>query len=69
MLFLMPPAIATYAANIEDQNVVFVLKALAIIPFTGILTRSTENICDRIGVALGALLKLTLGNTVELIML
>ena len=69
MLFLVPPAIATHAANIEDQNIVFVLNALAIIPLTGILTRSTENISDRIGVALGALLNITLGNTVELIML
>jgi Ca2+:H+ antiporter len=69
LLFLVPPAFATHAAHIDDQNIIFVLNALAILPLTGILTRSTENISDRIGVALGALVNITSGNAVELIML
>lgn len=69
LLVLVPLAIATHAMHIRDQNVVFLINAAAIIPLTSILTRTTENMSDQIGVALGALLNITLGNMVELIML
>ncbi|KAF2425332.1 calcium/proton exchanger [Tothia fuscella] len=47
--------------------VTFSLNALAIIPLTGLLTYATENAASKLGVGLGALLNITFGNLVELI--
>ena len=66
---IVPIALVAPIFAADDQTLTFTLNAIAIIPLTGILTRTTENISDRIGVALGALLNITLGNIVELIML
>jgi Ca2+:H+ antiporter len=69
MLPFVPFALAMRKLSIQDENLIFVLNAIAIIPLTAILTRTTENISESIGVALGALLNITMGNMVELFML
>lgn len=69
MLPVVPVALIVSFLGGMNQTLVFTLNAIAILPLTGILTRTTENISEHIGVALGALLNITLGNIVELIML
>ena len=69
LLLFVPFALAAGAMKMHNQTAIFVLNAIAIVPLTNILTRTTESISERIGVALGALLNITLGNIVELIML
>lgn len=53
-------------AGIND-NVVFALNAIAVIPLAGLLTFGTECVAHRLGPTLGALLNVSFGNAVELI--
>lgn len=50
-------------------GVVFALNAIAIVPLAGLLSHATEMVAGRLGDALGALLNVTFGNAVELIIL
>jgi Ca2+:H+ antiporter len=68
LLIFVPLGIASNAAGFQPI-VIFVLNALAIIPLTGLLTYATENVASSLGVGLGALLNITFGNLVELIIL
>lgn len=47
----------------------FILNGLAIVPLSALLTDATERIAAHSGDTLGALLNITLGNLVELILL
>jgi Ca2+:H+ antiporter len=68
LLIFVPLGIASNAAGFQPI-VIFALNALAIVPLTGLLTFATENLASRLGVSLGALLNITFGNLVELIIL
>ncbi len=48
--------------------VVFVVSALAVVPFAGLIGRATEVLAERVGGSAGALLNATFGNVAELIL-
>ena len=48
---------------------VFICNAIAIVPLSSLLTDATEAIAARAGDTVGALLNITFGNLVELILL
>lgn len=66
LLVFVPVGIAVHFAGV-DPNVVFALNAVAIIPLAGLLTFATESVAHRLGPTLGALLNVSFGNAVELI--
>ncbi|KAJ9620062.1 hypothetical protein H2204_012372 [Knufia peltigerae] len=66
LLVFVPVGIAVHFANI-NPNIVFALNAVAIIPLAGLLTFATECVAHRLGPTLGALLNVSFGNAVELI--
>lgn len=69
MLVFVPFGIAAHVAGLKNPTVTFALNALAIVPLTGLLTYATENVAQSLGVGLGALLNITFGNLVELVIL
>jgi ABC-type proline/glycine betaine transport system permease subunit len=56
-------------ANIDGINsgIVFAMNCIAVIPLAGLLAFATESVAVKMGDALGALLNVTFGNAVELI--
>jgi Ca2+:H+ antiporter len=66
LLVFVPVGIAVHFAGI-NPNIVFALNAIAIIPLAGLLTYATESVAHRLGPTLGALLNVSFGNAVELI--
>ena len=66
LLIFVPAGIAVKAAGLSPA-IVFALNAIAIIPLAGLLTHATESVADRLGDTLGALLNVSFGNAVELI--
>lgn len=50
-------------------GVIFAMNAIAIIPLAGLLSFATETVARKLGDSLGALLNVTFGNAVELIIL
>jgi len=68
LLIFVPAGIAVHFANV-NPNVVFALNAVAVIPLAGILTFATESVAHRLGPTLGALMNVSFGNAVELIIL
>lgn len=56
-------------ANIPGINsgIVFAMNCIAVIPLAGLLAFATESVASKMGDALGALLNVTFGNAVELI--
>ncbi|KAM0259959.1 hypothetical protein ACHAQJ_003052 [Trichoderma viride] len=56
-------------ANISGVNsgIVFAMNCIAVIPLAGLLSFATESVARKMGDALGALLNVTFGNAVELI--
>ena len=74
MLIFVPVGIALGAlmkAKGDDApvtpTVVFAINALAIIPLAGLLAFATESVASKLGDTIGALLNVTFGNAVELI--
>jgi hypothetical protein len=49
--------------------VIFITNAVAIVPLSALLTEATERIANEAGDSIGALLNISLGNLVELIIL
>lgn len=68
LLVVVPVAIAVKAANLKP-GIVFALNAIAIIPLAGLLSHATESVAKRMGDTVGALMNVTFGNAVELIIL
>lgn len=60
--------IACQAAGI-NPTIVFVMNAIAIVPLAGLLSFATEAVAHRLGDTIGALMNVTFGNAVELIIL
>ncbi|CBF78930.1 hypothetical protein AN7173.2 [Aspergillus nidulans FGSC A4] len=66
LLVFVPVGIAAEAAGL-NPSVIFAMNAVAIIPLAGLLSHATECVASRMGDAIGALLNVTFGNAVELI--
>ncbi|KAL9104307.1 MAG: hypothetical protein Q9163_000748 [Psora crenata] len=68
LLIFVPVAIAVQAAGV-DKNIVFAMNAIAIVPLAGLLSYATESVAAEMGDTIGALMNITFGNAVELIIL
>lgn len=69
LLIFVPFGIAAHSAGLKNSTVTFGLNALAIVPLTALLTYATENVASSLGVGIGALLNITFGNLVEIVLL
>lgn len=67
LLVFVPVGIAVKVAGLSAE-IVFSMNAIAIIPLAGLLAHATEVVAARVGDALGALLNVSFGNAVELIL-
>ena len=67
LLLLVPVAIALEHLAPQQSLWIFVAAALAIVPLAGWLGRATEQLAERTGEGIGALLNATFGNAAELI--
>ncbi|KAH0157708.1 hypothetical protein KCU67_g7805, partial [Aureobasidium melanogenum] len=66
LLVFVPAGIIVKALDV-NASVVFALNAVAIIPLAGMLAYATEVVASRLGDTLGALMNVSFGNAVELI--
>ena len=66
LLIFVPIGIAAEAAHLSP-TIVFAMNAVAIVPLAGLLSHATESVASRLGDTLGALLNVSFGNAVELI--
>lgn len=66
LLVFVPVGIAVEAAGLHPA-IVFAMNAVAIIPLAGLLSHATESVASRLGDTIGALINVTFGNAVELI--
>jgi Ca2+:H+ antiporter len=66
LLALIPVAIAFDRAAVSAP-LVFLVAAVVIVPLAGLIVRSTEQVAERTGPAVGGLLNATFGNLPELI--
>jgi Ca2+:H+ antiporter len=66
LLVFVPVGIVVKAIGL-NATVVFAINAIAIIPLAGLLSHATESVASRLGDTLGALLNVSFGNAVELI--
>ncbi|KUI70835.1 Vacuolar calcium ion transporter [Cytospora mali] len=67
LLVFVPVGIAVNFVPNMSPAVIFAMNAIAIIPLAGLLSHATETVAHRMGDAIGALLNITFGNAVELI--
>ena len=68
LLVFVPVGIAVQVAGV-DKNIVFAMNAIAIVPLAGLLSHATESVASDMGDTIGALMNVTFGNAVELIIL
>lgn len=70
-LFLVFVPVGIAIANIPNRNAgaTFGINAVAIIPLAALLSHATESVARKMGDTIGALLNVTFGNAVELIIL
>lgn len=66
LLVFVPVGIAAHFAKLS-AGIVFAMNAIAIIPLAGLLSHATESVASRLGDTVGALMNVTFGNAVELI--
>ena len=66
LLVFVPVGIIVAAIDI-NPGITFGMNAVAIIPLAGLLAYATESVASRLGDTLGALLNVSFGNAVELI--
>lgn len=69
LLVFVPVGIAVELVPNMPPGVVFGMNAIAIIPLAGLLAYATESVAHNMGDAIGALMNITFGNAVELIIL
>ncbi|KAF2001800.1 calcium/proton exchanger [Amniculicola lignicola CBS 123094] len=67
LLIFVPIGIASKPAKLAPE-IIFSMNAIAIIPLAGLLAHATEAVAVRVGDTLGALLNVSFGNAVELIL-
>ena len=68
LLVFVPIAIGSYLAK-ANATVVFTANVVAVIPLSSLLTYATENISRESGDTVGALINVTFGNLVEIVIL
>ncbi len=68
LVIFVPIGLGTYLAHMAPI-LVFTSNALAVIPLSSLLTAATEQVANDAGDVVGALLNISLGNLVELILL
>jgi len=68
LLVFVAAGVVSYLLE-ANPLLVFICNAIAIIPLSALLTDATEEIAARAGDTIGALLNITFGNLVELILL
>lgn len=68
LLVFVPVAIACEIAHVSP-TIIFAMNAIAIIPLAGLLSYATESVASEMGDTIGALMNVTFGNAVELIIL
>lgn len=66
LLVFVPIGIAVEAVGLSP-GIIFGMNAIAIVPLAGLLAHATEAVAARLGDTLGALLNVSFGNAVELI--
>ncbi|KAF1814779.1 hypothetical protein P152DRAFT_391614 [Eremomyces bilateralis CBS 781.70] len=66
LLIFVPIGIAMNFAT-DNPELIFAMNAVAIVPLAGMLGHATENVASELGDTVGALLNVTFGNAVELI--
>ncbi len=66
LLVFVPVGIAVNFAGLSP-GIIFAMNAIAIIPLAGLLSQATEAVAIRLGDTIGALMNVTFGNAVELI--
>ncbi|EXJ66802.1 Ca2+:H+ antiporter [Cladophialophora psammophila CBS 110553] len=66
LLVFVPLAIASYLAH-ANHILVFTANVIAVVPLSSLLTCATENIARESGDVVGALLNVTFGNLVEIV--
>lgn len=66
LLVFVPVGIAVRCAGMSD-GMIFGMNAIAIVPLAGLLAHATESVAKRLGDTVGALMNVTFGNAVELI--
>jgi Ca2+:H+ antiporter len=66
LLVFVPIGIAVKIAGLSPV-IVFAMNAIAIIPLAGMLAFATESVASKLGDTIGALMNVTFGNAVELI--
>lgn len=66
LLIFVPIGIAVEAVGLS-AGIIFGMNAVAIVPLAGLLAYATESVATRLGDTLGALLNVSFGNAVELI--
>jgi Ca2+:H+ antiporter len=69
LLVFVPIGIVVNVVPGMTPGLVFAMNAIAIIPLAGLLSFATETVARRLGDTIGALLNVTFGNAVELIIL
>lgn len=68
LLVFVPVGIAVNYAGL-DPKIIFAVNAIAVVPLAGLLSHATEVVASRLGDTWGALLNVSFGNAVELIIL
>lgn len=68
LLFFVPAGIAVNQAAVHS-GLIFTMNAIAIIPLACLLSFATESLAHELGATWGALLNVSFGNVVELIIL
>lgn len=67
LLVFVPVGIAVRFIPGVHGGVIFAMNCVAIIPLAGLLAHATESVASEMGDALGALMNISFGNSVELI--
>lgn len=67
LLIFVPVGIAVAQVDGIHGGIVFAMNCIAVIPLAGLLAHATESVAHKLGDALAALLNVTFGNAVELI--
>ncbi len=68
LLIFVPIGIGTYVVDMSPV-MIFTTNLIAVIPLSSLLTAATEKVASDAGEVIGALLNISLGNLVELILL
>jgi Ca2+:H+ antiporter len=68
LLVFVPVGIIVQELHL-NPGIIFAMNAIAIIPLAALLSHATESVARKLGDTIGALLNVTFGNAVELIIL